>query len=132
VHAVSIYNTISSAQFIDTPKLNKSIREMPKNNTLKFIPIDLETCEIYLHSDASLSNRLNLKTQAGFVIAIGEPIEKARQGRARCNIVDWRSASLKRVAPHFILLSNKIERRCACCVWTRACEMFGCLFQRLV
>ena len=57
---------------------------------LTFVPLDLESLNLVIFTDASFANNKDLSSQIGYVIAITD-----RNGSA--NIVHWSSIKCKRV-----------------------------------
>ena len=82
--------------------LLKSMKKLnPENNVLKFKKLRLkstgkgEEIFLYIYSDASLGNNVDLSTQCGYFIGLGESFDG--KTKVTVNPVEWKSAKLRRV-----------------------------------
>ena len=82
--------------------LLRSVKKLnPANNVLKFKKLNLKSTAkgveifLYIYSDASLGNNVDMSTQCGYYIGLGESFDG--KTKVTVNPVEWRSAKLRRV-----------------------------------
>ena len=83
----------------DILELNAIVEKIDKsNNRLRFVNLHLDSCDevfLYVYSDASLANRRDTSTQAGYCIFMGQDYRIRTE--ILVNIISWSSRKLRRI-----------------------------------
>lgn len=97
---LSVAAQIKDPEKKDIEALNVRIKWQMENpeRGITFVPLDLERAKLYVFTDGSFANNMDLSSQLGFIIVLAMEAGRTREDFEICgNIIHWSSTKCKRV-----------------------------------